>query len=245
MATWIKVGTTVHSKPEVLGVAQQCGLGIDTVVGKLIRMWAWFDEMSANGHVSYGTNVWLDSYVGHEGFAQACVKVGWLESDGDGLTMPNFDRHNGESSKKRLTDAVRKRKSRSNQVGDSAKRPQNVREMSHEKCDQIREDKIREEVTTLSSAKPPSEVTYPDDFQDFWQHYPKRKGKGAALKAWKKLSTADKSAAIDRAEWVAGCWDANDPDEQRRQFIQDPATWLNARGWEDEDSAVELMARGR
>lgn len=102
---------------------------------------------------------------------------------------------------------------------------------------------IKEVCKTKSSE--PKGMTYPDDFDRFWSWYPKRKGKGAALKAWKKLSAADKAAAIDRAEWVAGCWEHWDPDEQRRQFIQDPATWLNARGWEDEDSAVEIMARGK
>lgn len=92
-------------------------------------------------------------------------------------------------------------------------------------------------------AQKPSGYTL--DFELFWGAYPKRKSKGAAFKAWLKLSVSERHAATDRAEWVAGCWEHNDPDELRRSFIQDPATWLNARGWEDDDGAVELMARGK
>ncbi len=245
MAAWIKVGASIHNKPEVLGIAKECGLGVDTVVGKLIRMWAWFDEMSANGHVSYGTNVWLDSYVGHDGFAQACASVGWLRISSDGLTMPNFDRHNGESSKKRLIDAARKRQSRSSQITKSEERPAGVREMSHQKCDQIREDKIREEVTTLGDSGESPAEKYPPGFVQFWDHYPRKVGKGAAYKVWKRMSRPDKEAAIDRAEWFAGCWKHHDPHGDRASFIPHPATWLNGRRWEDDEAAVELAARGK
>jgi hypothetical protein len=173
---WIKVRINIHNQPEVLGIARACSLGVDTVVGKLFRMWAWFDEMSVSGHVSYGTNVWLDSFVGHEGFSEACVKVGWLESSSDGLTMPNFDRHNGESSKKRLTDAARKRKSRSSQIEKSASSPQNVREMSQEKCDQRREEKRREETTTTTVVELPKELEPYKTAVEDWLAYKREKG---------------------------------------------------------------------
>ncbi|EJF6164556.1 hypothetical protein M8W81_004519, partial [Salmonella enterica] len=35
------------------------------------------------------------------GFADALIQVGWLRSEGSILIFPNFDRHNGKSSKKR------------------------------------------------------------------------------------------------------------------------------------------------
>lgn len=35
------------------------------------------------------------------GFADALIQVGWLVENDGGLSLPNFERHNGKSSKKR------------------------------------------------------------------------------------------------------------------------------------------------
>ncbi len=70
-------------------------------------------------------------------------------------------------------------------------------------------------------------------FDEFWKAYPKKKNKGTAEKAWKKLSLGnglfDKViAGVERAKGT--------PDWQKENgtFIPHPASWLNARGWEDE-----------
>lgn len=91
----------------------------------------------------------------------------------------------------------------------------------------------------------PKPFEYPEDFEQFWAHYPRRVAKGDALKVWLKLNKTDRKAAIERAEWVAGCWAYYDPEGQRASFIPHPATWLNARGWDDSDGAVKLAARGK
>ena len=88
-------------------------------------------------------------------------------------------------------------------------------------------------------------VEYPPGFTAFWNFYPRRIAKGEAFKAWQALTRPDKEAAIDRAQWVAGCWKALDPHGDRLAFCPHPATWLRARGWEDDDGAVELAARGK
>lgn len=113
---------------------------------------------------------------------------------------------------------------------------------------------VVDEVTTLvadatDADKSPSNngngKPYSDEFEAFWSHYPRKVAKGAAFKVWKRLRKADREAAIDRVEWFAGCWRHNDPSGDRAAFIPHPATWLNARGWEDDEAAVELAARGR
>lgn len=108
--------------------------------------------------------------------------------------------------------------------------------------------------TTLAASPPVGEVlesekqkpfAYPADFETFYTNYPRKAAKGAALRAWKKLGAEDKKLAIERAEWVAGCWQHYDPHGERAHLCQMPATWLNARGWEDADESVVLMARGK
>lgn len=76
-----------------------------------------------------------------------------------------------------------------------------------------------------------------DAFSRFWDAYPKRKSKAQAEKAFAKLNPdeqlmAEILEAIERAK----------TSEQWRksggQYIPHPATWLNAKGWEDEHEAA-------
>lgn len=73
-------------------------------------------------------------------------------------------------------------------------------------------------------------------FTAFWDAYPRKKSKGQAEKAWLKikpdeqLSTAIVSA-VERAKTSA------DWQRDGGQFIPYPATWLNAKGWEDADAS--------
>lgn len=75
-------------------------------------------------------------------------------------------------------------------------------------------------------------------FDGFWKSYPKKRSKGQAEKAWNKLSPDEQLqgqilASLERAKTSEG-W-AKD----QGRFIPHPATWLNAKGWEDEYSATQ------
>ncbi len=67
--------------------------------------------------------------------------------------------------------------------------------------------------------------------QRFWPAYPKKKSRGAAEKAWKRIPAGNIDAimaGLDRAirspEWL----------NERGKYIPHPASWLNAKGWLDE-----------
>lgn len=71
------------------------------------------------------------------------------------------------------------------------------------------------------------------DFEKFWTAYPKKKNKGQAEKAFAKVNPDNDllqtilKAVEDARQGVD--WLKNDG-----QYIPFPATWLNAKGWEDE-----------
>lgn len=70
-------------------------------------------------------------------------------------------------------------------------------------------------------------------FDRFWQLYPKKQGKGAALKAWKKIKM-DKPLFETILAKVRENIDRNQNWRRNNgQFIPNPATWLNERRWED------------
>jgi len=70
-------------------------------------------------------------------------------------------------------------------------------------------------------------------FSQFWQAYPKKRSKGDAEKAWKAIKPDEHLlgvilAAVQRArtreDWI----------KNGGEFIPYPASWLRAKGWEDE-----------
>lgn len=64
-------------------------------------------------------------------------------------------------------------------------------------------------------------------FEEFWSYYPKKVDKGAALRAFKRAGkTNDPALIIEGAKRYA-----EDPNLPEKQFIKNPATWLNAESW--------------
>ena len=69
-------------------------------------------------------------------------------------------------------------------------------------------------------------------FGMFWSAYPRKIAKANAIKAWAKLSPSadllDDILAAVKVQSISRDWTKDDG-----QFIPHPATWLNARRWED------------
>ena len=80
----------------------------------------------------------------------------------------------------------------------------------------------------------PSAKALAVSFERFWSTYPKKRNKGDALKAWRALKPSEELvtailAAVERAK-ASVQWRKDEG-----QFIPYPATWLRARGFEDEE----------
>lgn len=77
-------------------------------------------------------------------------------------------------------------------------------------------------------------------FERFWKAYPKKRSKGQAEKAWKAIHPNEQLVAT----MVATIERAKTSEEWRKdsgQFIPYPATWLRARGWEDEIKSASVQ----
>jgi hypothetical protein len=80
-------------------------------------------------------------------------------------------------------------------------------------------------------------------FDDFYKIYPRKTAKGAARRAWERLSPEDRGKAVEGALRYA-----NDPNRDE-SFTAYPATWLNAERWLDDPmpprklSPEEIKAR--
>ena len=110
--SWIPIRHDLPEDPAVIGIAVRLGLDEDFVVGKLFRVWSWFDRQTVDGVAKCVTGEWLDRFARLDGLAAAMVEVGWLVV-GDGLlTMPRFDTWISESAKVRLMNSRRKQRER-------------------------------------------------------------------------------------------------------------------------------------
>ena len=96
------------------------------------------------------------------------------------------------------------------------------------------EEEDKEEDTTKkkerATAKPP------DGFDPFWAAYPIHKAKADAVKAWGRLSDAERNLCLPAITAQVKAHHFRGKDGQ--DFIPYGASWLNARRWEDEISSA-------
>ncbi|MAS93951.1 MAG: hypothetical protein CMO55_12220 [Verrucomicrobiales bacterium] len=104
---WIKIEHSTPDKPEVDHLANILRIEHDAVVGKLLRLWIWADQQTVDGESLLITDSFVDRLTFCPGFATALRRVGWLKGRDGRLSLPHFDRHNGQSAKQRAQTAKR------------------------------------------------------------------------------------------------------------------------------------------
>jgi len=122
---WIKFELATPDKPEVWAIAAALGIDPDAVVGKLLRVWGWFDQQTENGNAPSVSKMLLDRLVGVTGFCNAVIDAEWMIDDGRELSLPHFDRHNGKTAKNRALTAKRvaEYKTKTNATGNEKVTP--------------------------------------------------------------------------------------------------------------------------
>jgi hypothetical protein len=118
---WIKITGGLCDKPEVMRLARTLEISRDEAVGLLVRFWTWTDSVTVDGVVDAVVDADVDGMMAQPGFARSLEAVGWLQIDGSKaqLRIPNFERHNGESAKKRALKSERQARWRNKTVDAS------------------------------------------------------------------------------------------------------------------------------
>lgn len=107
---WIKMRVDLADDPAVIVLSDRHNLDPDTVVGKMHRLWSWADKHTVDGNAPGVTLAFVDRYLGVKGFAKTLQSVHWLAHENGVLSIPDFDKHNGHSAKKRCLSAERQAK---------------------------------------------------------------------------------------------------------------------------------------
>jgi len=134
-------------------MAIELGVTPEHVLGCLCRLWIWADQQTIDGHGVCVTGVTLNRITCHGGFSDALKNVGWLSGDELNFTLPNFERHNGETAKTRALATKRKEKQRhANTVTcvTLKTRPEKRREDIKEKVNQKKPSSLRSPSTKIT-----------------------------------------------------------------------------------------------
>lgn len=148
---WLKFDASTPDKPEVLAITVAMGWDDpDLTVGKLLRMWRWFDQQTIDGNAAGVTTALLDRLLGVSGLCAAMESVGWLEVYEGGIILPNFERHNGKTAKNRALTAKRVANHKTNADGNAKGNAPIVSDALP------REEKRREEKKEEKTSKKPA-----------------------------------------------------------------------------------------
>lgn len=168
-------------------------------------------------------------------FEQAMIEAGFVEREGKMLRVPKWADHNAKliANWKNGQGGGRPKGGKEEPTGnppETHEEPNENPSLTH--SEPIREDKRREEETPTPT--PPSR-SVSAGFDQFWAAYPRRRNRGQAEKAWAKLAPdGELLGRILQAVEVAKRRDDWRKDGGR--FVPYPATWLNAKGWEDDQA---------
>lgn len=161
---WIKLEHVTPDKPEIHRMAEKLGMDSDAVVGKLLRFWIWADQQAISGNAISVTKTLIDRITYAPGFADALLEVDWLQARSGSFAIPHFDRHNGQTAKKRAETNRR--------VADHRKRnTESVTNVTPEPLQKALPEKRREEksieeekkdtLSRKSTPVPPPETPWP------------------------------------------------------------------------------------
>ncbi|AKJ28781.1 hypothetical protein [Caldimonas brevitalea] len=223
---WIKMRSDLHTHPKVVRIASALGADKFRVIGGLHAVWSIFDAHSEDGLLEGYTPEAMDDAIGWPGFCAAMQCVSWLvHADGEGLEMPEFDEHNGQSAKRRDTESKRKRKARA-----AEEHPQDDLSLSASDADKkrTREEKRREEKEI-----PPQTPKGEGRFVEFWEAWPKSTRKGGraeCLKVWQS-SRLDGAADAILAH-VRAMRGSTDWLKDEGKFIPAPVVYLRGKRWD-------------
>lgn len=168
---WIKMRSNLWDDPRVAQLCDSTNTTEATVIGGLYWLWASADQHTTNGWMPGLTFRQINRKAGIKGFAEALSSIGWLREGDGGVTIVNFEEHNGESAKKRAADSKRKAGVRKTSADSRTDRGQSVDESrtndgqkAPDRGAREREEKRREEnLEGNPSQATPSRLELPAD----------------------------------------------------------------------------------
>lgn len=99
--SYLFVEHSMPRKSQMMRIARECQVSMDTAFAAWFRLWCWFDISTTDGHMRFLTPDMCDDVGCVPGLGAALVKVGWVKFIDEGGVVCYWNRHFGVSARKR------------------------------------------------------------------------------------------------------------------------------------------------
>ena len=243
MGRHIQVETALRSHPKFRRLCRLAGLSERDGIGALASLWLNVREVCPDGKMPGWTADDLDDAAETPGLSQHLLSVGFVDESETGLECHDWPDHSGRQCR----DAERKAQERLEKSMDC---PRTVQGVSMPRA-RAREGRGREGNGQEESKSTPlpadagGELVLPIEdgtctpqewevsHEEFYSAYPRKVQRPDSERAWRKIKPQDHvtfNAIMDGLEAWTGFWGK----KVERDKIPYPATWLNARQWNDQ-----------
>ena len=246
---WIESHQELGQHPKTKRLARGLGISLPATVGHLHYLWWWALSYAQDGDLArYKPEDVADAAMWDgdpKELVKSLVEAGFLDNH-NSLTIHDWDDYAGRLIAKRQANAERARTWRTHKKDEGVtnayathnERATNTATVPNRTVPNRTMDHEKPPIIPLKTRKPFRSRKQQDRFDQFWQRYPKKKSKGQAEKAWAKINPDEQlhnaiMQGLERAK-TSGDWQKNNG-----EFILHPATWLNAKGWEDEEGGSD------
>lgn len=265
---WIQIHQQLKDHRKLLATADELEIEPAHMLGLLVSFWLWALDNTPSGSLEGISDRMIAraaQWNGEPGkFVEAMAHAGLLDEEPDGsLALHDWYEYTGKlidqreaeknrSRRRRAAAAASQSTDRRTTAGQTEEQPPDDRKKTAGRVDQTIQDQSTPDKTTQEGDLPPNPPEPKQDaqerrFSEFWQQYPKKVGKKAALTSWKRVKPdAELFERIMQAVALAKA-----SDQWRREggrFIPNPATWLNQGRWDDElpqGGAYQQEPRGK
>lgn len=208
-----------------------------------MEFWERAEAISRDGHLrGFDSTDAIDGLIGVTGFASAMLQVGWLRQTAQGMSIPEWDRWNGDRGRAKAATRERVRRFRDKGGGvapcnasctDSVTRNDETGgTIGGESSQDFSLDgsgNTSRQKTNRSSNLSEAEKLY--------EAYPRKVGRATALKAIQRaLAKCDFATLMEAVQAFAVS-----PKGRDEQFCPYPATWFNGGRWTDDRSSWQVV----
>lgn len=249
---WIQVHQHLKDHRKLLAAADELDIEPPHMLGLLISFWLWALDNAPRGNLENISDRMISRAAQWNGepadFVSSMINAGFLDEEKPGeLLIHDWQEFTGKLIDQREAEKHRSRRRRAAAAAatpddrrTTAGQPPDDRKTTGGRLEKTRLENTRLDKSIEDKETPPHTPegeTRPDiqeqRFSEFWDQYPKKVGKAAALKSWKKIKPD--AALFDHIMHAVAAAKASD--QWRREngrFIPNPATWLNQGRWDDE-----------
>lgn len=231
---WIKMRSNLWDDPRVGRLCDLTGSSEASVIGALYWLWSAADQHTEDGCMPGLSLQQIDRKTGVKGIGAALVSIDWLHDDPQGVVIARFSDHNGQTAKRRASEAQRKALGRSVSAPDA----DNPRTGSGQHADEARTQSGRgaelekeREKNTENPPTPRKRGSRADRFEEFWLAWPKnerKQDKAKCLDHWKRNGLDETGDAI-----LADVRTKRGTKKWQEGYIEAPLVYLRGRRWAD------------